>query len=237
MKLSIIMPCYNEEKTVGEILERVGKVEVNGVSKEIIFVDDGSTDDTFKIVSKLKGGIKGLNIVRHRKNRGKGSAIQTGLKHITGDIIIIQDADLEYDPRDIPRLIEPIIDGKSNAVYGTRLRMKPVFFGENKTPFLLNFFGNRFLSLITSILYGQQITDMETGYKAFSKKALNGIKLNTHSFDFEPEITSKILKRGTKILEVDIKTKPRGYLEGKKIRAFRDGLIALWALIKYKFID
>ncbi len=163
----------------------------------------------------------------HKKNRGKGAAVLTGLKAASGDILIIQDADLEYNPQDIPKLIEPIIRKKFRVVYGTRLRTKPVFFGKEKTPLLVHFFGNKFLSLITSLLYGAQISDMETCYKAFDKDVLKGVRLKSRSFDFEPEVTAKILKKGIKIHEVDIKTKPRGYADGKKLHTIRDGNIAL----------
>ncbi len=237
MKLSIVIPAYNEEKTVGEILRRVHEIDVDGVKKEIIVVDDGSSDTTVSVVSELLTLIKELTLIKHKRNRGKGVAVQTGIKNASGDIIVIQDADLEYNPKDIPKLIKPILDGKSQVVYGTRLRMKPVFFGKDKTPLLLHFFGNKFLSLLTSILYGASISDMETGYKAFHRSALQGIKLKAKSFDFEPEITAKILKKGIKIREIDIKTKPRNYGEGKKLHTFKDGFKALWALLKYRLVN
>ncbi len=237
MKLSIIIPSYNEENTIGEILSRVYGVKIDGLSREFIVVDDGSTDSSESVISNVKFPISNFKLVRHKKNKGKGAAVVTGIKSATGDIIVIQDADLEYNPADIPRLIDPIKSGKAAVVYGTRLRIKPKFSGKNKTPFLLHFYGNKFLSFVTSLLYGSKISDMETGYKAFNKKVLNGIKLKSKSFDFEPEITAKILKKGVKIMEIDIKTSPRGYDEGKKIHTFRDGWRALWTLIKYRFTD
>lgn len=237
MKLSIIIPAYNEEKTVGEILQRVLGLTLRDITKEIIVVDDGSSDKTVEIVEKLADKNRSIQLIKHGLNQGKGAAVQTGIKRAKGNIVIIQDADLEYHPSDIPNLIEPIISGKARVVYGTRLRKKPVFFGKNKTPLLLHFFGNKLLSLITTLLYGHTITDMETGYKVFAKEALDGIILRAKSFDFEPEITAKILKKRIKILELDIKTSPRGYSEGKKIHPIKDGTQALLTLIKYRFVS
>lgn len=238
MKLSILIPAYNEEKTIQEIIQRVNKeVQIPKVEKEIVVTDDGSIDSTASQVLHLQKNISEIKLIKHRKNKGKGAAIQSGIKEATGDIIVIQDADLEYNPEDIPRLVKPVLDKKALVVYGTRLRMKPTFFGKNKTPFLLHFFGNKFLSFITTLLYGYTVTDMETGYKIFDKKALNGIRLRAKSFDFEPEITAKILKKKIKIKELDIKTHPRSYKEGKKLRTFHDGFIALWTLIKYRFTN
>ena len=237
MKLSILVPAYNEEKTVATVLESLDQLELKNITKEIIVIDDGSKDKTPQILLEQKKKIPRLQVVIHKKNKGKGAAIQTGINKATGDIILIQDADLEYNPKEIPKLLKPILDKKSEVVYGTRLRVKPVIFGKEKTPLLLHFFGNKFLSLATTILYGAVITDMETGYKVFTKNALEGINLKSRSFDMEPEITAKILKKGLKILELDISTNPRGYDEGKKIRPVKDGSIALWTLIKYRFID
>lgn len=237
LKLSIIIPAYNEEKTVGQVIETLEKLSLAQLEKEIIVVNDGSYDKTPEIVKKYADKMKSLVFVSHPKNMGKGAAVQTGIKNATGDILLIQDADLEYSPSDIPKLLEPILSGKVKVVYGTRLRTQPVFFGKDKTPLLLHFFGNKFLSLVTTILYGSTISDMETGYKVFDKSVLKGIRLKAHSFDFEPEITAKILKKRIKILEVDISIKPRGYDEGKKIRPGKDGIIALWTLIKYRFTD
>ena len=226
MKLSILVPAYNEEKTVATVLESLDQLELKNITKEIIVIDDGSKDKTPQILLEQKKKIPRLQVVIHKKNKGKGA-----------DIILIQDADLEYNPKEIPKLLKPILDKKSEVVYGTRLRVKPVIFGKEKTPLLLHFFGNKFLSLATTILYGAVITDMETGYKVFTKNALEGINLKSRSFDMEPEITAKILKKGLSILELDISTNPRGYDEGKKIRPVKDGSIALWTLIKYRFID
>lgn len=237
MKLSILIPAYNEQNTILEILQKVVDVSFKDVSREIIIVDDGSKDNTLKIAKEFAQEKPFIKIIEHGKNRGKGAAVVTAIKHASGDIMIIQDADLEYDPQDIPKLIDPIVKKKYRVVYGTRLRTSPVFFGKNRTPLLAHFFGNKFLSFLTTVIYGSQISDMETCYKAFETNVLKGIKLRSRSFDLEPEITAKILKKHIKIHEVDIKTKPRGYADGKKLHTVRDGTIALWTLIKYRFTN
>lgn len=237
VKLSIIIPAYNEEKTIGIVLDKLRQIELLGIEKEIIVVDDGSKDKTSLIVKEKQKIDKNLQLISQKPNQGKGAAVVTGFGKATGDILLIQDADLEYNPEDIPKLLTPILTKKVKVVYGTRLRKKAVFFGKNRTPLPFHFIGNKFLSFITTILYGASITDMETGYKVLDKSVLNGIKLKSRSFDFEPEITAKILKKGIHILELDISTNPRGYDEGKKIRPVHDGLIALWTLLKYRIID
>lgn len=236
-KISIVIPAYNEEKTLGTVLQKVTDLKLPTYTKEIIVVDDGSADKTHKIAQDYAKDHKSVIVLKHEKNQGKGAAVVTGFEKASGDIILIQDADLEYDPKDIPMLLEPIENGKAKVVYGTRLKMKPVFFGKNRTPFLFHFFGNKFLSLTTSALYHSEITDMETGYKVFTNDSLKGIKLKAKSFDFEPEITAKILKKGIKILELEIATNPRGYDEGKKINPVTDGVAAVWTLVKYRFVD
>lgn len=236
MKLSIIVPVYNEEKTISEVLKRLGKEEIPGVEKEIIVVDDGSKDTTRKILSNLKD--KKIKVILHEKNQGKGAAVKTGIKNATGDYIIIQDADLEYHPKYIKGLTKLVLEKKAEVVYGTRLnRMPHLGKEESKHLFIIHYFGNRFLSLITSILYGQWITDMETGYKLFPKDAMRDIKLNARGFELEPEITSKLLRKGYKIKEIPITVIPRGYEDGKKLNTARDGLKALWYLLKYRFTD
>ncbi len=232
MKLSILIPVFNEEKTILEIIKRVKKANVPGFEKEIIVVNDGSTDSTSL---KLKN-VNNIRLITKSVNEGKGRAIKEAIAKASGDYIIIQDADLEYNPDDIKKLTRRLKDAK--VVYGTRLNRLPNFSRDERTPlFLLHYLGNRFLSLLISILYGQWITDMETCYKLFPRKSLKGIKLSSRGFDFEPEITSKLLKAGFKILEVPITTKPRGYKEGKKLNTIRDGSIALWTLLKYRFVD
>lgn len=234
MKLSIIVPVYNEEKTILQVLSNLDKLSISSVSKEVIVVDDGSTDSTREKLKKVKIA----RVILHEKNLGKGQAVKTGIKNATGDYIIIQDADLEYDPNYIKTLVKPILNKQAKVVYGTRLKRLPHLSKEERRfQFLLHYFGNRFLSLVTSLLYGQWITDMETCYKLFPKHALNGVKLNARGFEFEPEITAKLMKKGFKIVEIPITTKPRGYEEGKKLHTVRDGTKALWNLLKYRVSD
>lgn len=238
MKLSIIIPVYNEEKTIAESLRRVGSIEIPGIIKEIIVVDDGSTDATTSIISNFKIQDSRFKFLRHKKNQGKGTAVRTGIKNATGDYLIIQDADLEYHPKYIPSLLKPIRDGKTEVVYGTRLKRWPNLSRDERTlHFLIHYLGNKFLSFITSILYGQWITDMETCYKLFTKKAFSDIRLVARGFEFEPEITVKFLKRRYRIWEVPISTNPRGYDQGKKLNTIKDGALAFWTLLKYRFID
>lgn len=234
-KLSIITPAYNEEGTLAEMIGRVLKVNFP-LPREIIIVDDGSQDATGKIAQDLARKNKDVKFFAHAKNSGKGSAVRTGISKATGDHIVVQDADLEYDPNDMLRMISEVENGAS-VVYGSRLTQAPVLFGKNRTPILLHYFGNKFLSLITSLLYRAWITDMETCYKLFPKSALAGVTLRARGFELEPEITAKLLKRGHKIKEIPITTKPRSFEEGKKLNTFRDGYKALLALVKYRFTD
>jgi dolichol-phosphate mannosyltransferase len=252
MKLSILIPAFNEEKTIREILSRVSSVDLGDIKTEILVIDDGSTDGTSSVLSNIsrsnrdpewklpsgKSQMPNVKYIKHKKNMGKGAAVVTGIKNATGDYIIIQDADLEYNPKYIVKLVQPIISGKANVVYGTRLKQLPSFTGHLSAPlFVVHYFGNRFLSLVTSALYGQWLTDMETCYKLFPKKAMKNIRIRSRGFDFEPEITAKLLKRHYKILELPISTIPRGYGEGKKLHTVRDGIKALWTLVKYRFAN
>lgn len=240
VKLSIIIPVFNEENTISEVIRRISSLKLVGIEKEIIVVDDGSTDATASEIRSRsnRDEIRDLKIFRHAKNLGKGEAVRTGIEHSTGDYIVIQDADLEYDPNDIKKLIKPIVNGDATIVYGTRLKRLPNFARDERTPrFLLHYLGNKFLSFLTSVLYGQWITDMETCYKVFPKKAIDKITLKSKRFDFEPEITAKLLKKSYTVFEVPIFTNPRGYNEGKKLNTFKDGTIALWTLLKYRFFD
>lgn len=238
MKLSIIIPVFNEEKTVDLILEKVYKVKIKNIEKQIIVINDGSTDDTEKIVKEIIRNKKEIRLISHKKNQGKGSAVKTGIKMATGDYILIQDADLEYDPQQYEKLLTPILENKTKVVYGTRLKRLPnLKRDENNFRFLLHYIGNKALSLLTSILYKQWITDMETCYKIFPKNDIKNIRLNSKGFEFEPEITAKLLKSGLKIYEVPITTTPRNYKEGKKLNTIRDGVKAVKALIKYRFTN
>ncbi|MCF7861667.1 glycosyltransferase family 2 protein [Candidatus Woesearchaeota archaeon] len=231
--LSIIIPVYNEKENLLKILCKVEESDVLGLQKEIVLVDDCSTDGTRELLKKLKH-----KVILHRKNGGKGRALRTGFKHARGDIILIQDADLEYDPVDYPKLLKPILDKKTNIVYGTRFYSQKGHLKENRhMTYRLHFFGNYILTLLTNILYNSNITDMETCYKVFTKNALLSIpKLKARRFDFEPEITSKFLKNGSKIIEVPIKYYSRDFSEGKKI-TWKDGVKAAYYLIYYRLFD
>lgn len=238
MKLSIVMPVFNEEKTIAQVIDNVYSVKFDDITREIIIVDDGSTDKSLAEIKKTIPGKKNVKLIAVGKNQGKGAAVASGIEEATGDYVVIQDADLEYDPHYIKDLIKPILNRKAKVVYGTRLNRFPhLDKEEKKARFLLHYFGNRFLSLVTSVLYGAWITDMETCYKLFPAKAGKSFKLKSKKFDFEPEITAKLLKSGYKIMELSITTKPRSYEEGKKLRTFHDGSIALWTLLKYRFTN
>lgn len=228
--LSIIIPVYNECHTIREILEKVeGATLPHGVQREIIIVDDGSSDGTRDILKTLP---KHIEIILHERNRGKGRAVKTGFAAATGDIIIIQDADLEYDPRDYTAVVTPILEGKAKVVYGSRRLCK-----ENKQYSGISFFmGGILLSWLTTILYFQRITDEPTCYKVFSKDIIETLKIENDKFAWEPEITAKILKRGFGILEVPIRYYPRDKKHGKKIN-WKDGVSAIWTLLKYRVVN
>ena len=229
-KLSIIIPAYNEAATIRELLLRVRSVELPGMVREIILIDDGSTDETPELISEEKktGDIR---IITHPANLGKGAAVRTGLRAAEGDIIIIQDADLEYDPDDYPKLLAPILAARTDVVYGTR-------FGEGrpKSMSLLSFAANKFLAGTTNLLYRSRISDMETCYKVFRRDVVGEMKLECKRFDFEPEITAKILKRGLGITEIPISYAGRCVKRGKKI-SWRDGIAAIRVLVKYRVAD
>ncbi len=224
--LSVIMPVYNERETLTEILAQVRAVDLE---KEIVVIDDGSTDGTRDVLreEEKKGDLK---VFYHQVNRGKGAAVRTGLEHACGDFIIIQDADLEYDPRDYHKLLKPILEGQAEVVYGSR------FMESGETMFFLQALGNRIVTLVTNVLYGTALSDMETCYKAFRTEVIKAIPLRSRRFELEPEITAKLLKRGYRIHEVPISYQGREYHEGKKL-TWRDGITALWTLIKYRFVD
>ncbi len=225
MKLSILIPIYNERATILEIVKRVQAVPFE---KEIIAVDDGSTDGTRELLPQIEQ--EGVIVLRHDRNQGKGAAIRTALTRATGDIIVIQDADLEYDPRDYGQLIQPIEEGRVKVVYGSR------FLGARMAMFFWHMLANKMLTLMTNILYDAILSDMETGYKAFRADVIKSIPFRSRRFEFEPEITAKVLKRGNRIYEVPISYYGREYSEGKKI-GMRDGFVAIWTLLKYRFVD
>ena len=226
-KLSVIVPIFNERNTVVEIMRRMRSVELP-IEREFILVDDGSSDGTPQVLAQL--GDSTVRVVKHSANRGKGAAIRTGLEHVTGDLVLIQDADLEYDPEDWPKLLAPIFRGKATVVYGSR------FTGERRNMLFLHWMGNRMLSLMTNVLYNTTLSDMETCYKLFDRRVLEGITIRSDRFDFEPEITAKILRKGVRIYEVPISYTGREFHEGKKI-TWRDGFAALVALVKFRFVN
>ncbi|WP_038040572.1 glycosyltransferase family 2 protein [Thermorudis peleae] len=227
-RLSILIPVYNEERTVAELLRRVQSVELP-LERELVVVDDGSTDGTRAVLSALSPDIPEMRLIFHPVNRGKGAAVRTALEAATGDILLIQDADLEYDPRDYPALLRPILEGRSQVVYGSR------FLGEHKAMYFWHAVGNRFLTLVTNLLYDTTLTDMETGYKVFTAEVAQHIALRSERWGFDPEITAQILRRGYRIYEVPISYNGREYWEGKKI-TWRDGVTVLLTLLRYRFL-
>jgi len=227
MRLSVIIPCYNEKDTVAKVIERVRKV---GLAHEIVVVDDGSTDGTREVLDGIdrQGDLK---VIHHPYNQGKGAAVRTGFNAAIGEILLIQDADLEYDPRDYPVLLRPIEEGIAQVVYGSRF-----LGGPRKAMFFWNMVANRTLTFITNLLYNAILSDMETCYKVFRAEVIKGIPLRSRRFDFEPEVTAKVLKRGYRIYEVPISYNGREWNEGKKI-SWKDGVIALWILLRYRVTD
>jgi len=225
--LSVVIATYNEEKTLETILKQVEAVKIAGVEKEIVIVDDGSTDKTREILKKLESKFR---IFYHPRNIGKGAAIRTGFFHSQGDFIIIQDADLEYDPREYQRVLQPLIDGRADVVYGSR------FIGSepHRVMYFWHYIGNRFLTLLSNIFTGMNLTDMEVCYKSFTKEALEKIMpvLQSNRFGIEPEITARLATAKLRIYEVGVSYYGRSYTEGKKIN-WKDGLAAIWHIIKF----
>jgi glycosyltransferase involved in cell wall biosynthesis len=225
MKLSVLIPAFNEVHTISTILQRVATAPVD-LEKEIIVVDDGSTDGTREILKSCAD----ITVIFHNQNAGKGAAVRTGLEYITGDIVIIQDADLEYSPRDYPVLLDPILQGDADATYGSRF-----LGGPHRVLFFWHYVANRFLTLLSNMLSDLNLTDMETGYKAFRAEVLKTIRLQSDRFGFEPEITAKVARQGCRLYEVPISYHGRDYTAGKKI-TWHDGLAALWHIIKYNIL-
>jgi glycosyltransferase involved in cell wall biosynthesis len=226
-KLSIIVPVYNEQNTIDEILKRIVSVSLPGWPKEIIVVDDGSTDRTKKI---LKSWEKKVCVIYQERNEGKGSALSIGFRKAAGDVILVQDADLEYSPKDYPILLAPFDNSQVDVLYGSR------FLGPHLSTMFMYAQGNKFVTLVTNLLFNTNITDMETGYKVFRRRVLDGITIRAKRFDVEPELTAKVLKKGCQIYEVPISYYGRKFAEGKKL-TWRDGVVALWTLIKYRFVN
>jgi len=227
MKLSVIIPVYNEVESIGEILKRVRAAKL---AHEIIVVDDGSLDGTRAVLEKVDGKAK-VRVILHEKNQGKGAAVRSGLAAARGDVLLIQDADLEYDPRDYASLLKPIQEGVADVVYGSRF-----LGGPRRAAMFWHMVANQMLTLMTNVLYDTILSDMETGYKVFRHKVIEGMVLRARRFDFEPEFTAKVLKRHYRIYEVPISFNPRDYSQGKKI-GLADAFAAVWTLLKYKFME
>jgi len=228
-KLSVIIPVYNERGTLEEVLARVARAPME---KEVVVVDDGSDDGSREILERLSqdaGPSDRVRVFFHDRNQGKGAAVRTGIAQATGDWILIQDADLEYDPQDYPVLLAPLLEGRADVVYGSRF-----LGGAHRTRYLQHYLANRFLTFVSNRMTGLKLSDMETGYKVFRRDVLDGIRLRSNRFEFEPEITAKVARRGYRIFEVPISYNSRSYQEGKKI-TWIDGVKALWALFRYRF--
>lgn len=228
MKASVVIPVYNEVKTIEEIVSRVQAVTLE---QEIIIVDDSSTDGTREKLKVISQNCENIKVLYHDHNQGKGAALRTGFESAVGDIIIIQDADLEYDPREYPKLLEPILDGRADVVYGSRF-----LGGTHRVLYFWHYVGNKFLTLMSNALTNLNLTDMETCYKVFKRQILENITLKSNHFGFEPEFTMKVAKNGYRIYEVPISYSGRNYSEGKKI-TWKDGIVAIFTMLRFRFFD
>jgi len=230
MRLSIIIPAYNEEATITRTIERVKAVSLPGVDKEIIVIDDASRDNTAQILQKLQD----IKVVSHKVNQGKGSAVKSGLLEATGDVVLIQDADLEYDPGEYPRLLAPIQAGFADVVYGSRFMGG----GPHRVYYLHHYFANRFLTVLSNLFSGIYLSDMETCYKVFTKDVVDSFKnkLKSRRFGIEPELTARIARGNWRVYEVGISYHGRTYNEGKKIN-WKDGLAAIWHIVYFNILD
>ena len=224
--LSVVMPVYNERHTIEEIVRRVHDVPLR---TELIVVDDGSTDGTREILARLQAEL-GFRLLLQERNQGKGAALRRGFQEVAGDLVVIQDADLEYSPEEYPQLIELICSGRADVVYGSR------FLGRHRVFMFSHYLGNRIVTLLANVLYNTMLTDMETCYKVLRADVVRGLDLKSNGFGIEPEMTAKIFKRGHRVYEIPITYDGRGYEQGKKI-TWRDGVVALWVLLKYRFTD
>lgn len=246
MRLSVIMPVYNERATLEEVVQRVRNVNLTvsvagdnpllqepmTLEREIVIVDDGSTDGTREVLDRWRAAPPpDMQIIYHEKNQGKGAALRTGFQNATGDVFVVQDADLEYDPRDYVKLLEPLLEGRAPVVYGSRF-----LGGPRSAMSLTHTLGNKFVTIVTNLLYGTALSDMETCYKCFRRDVIDGMRLNSRAFEIEPELTAKILKRGYDIFEVPISYNGRTFHEGKKLD-WRDGFIAVRTLLRYRFTE
>ncbi len=225
LKLSIIIPVFNERETLPQILDQIQKLPYQ---TEIIIVDDGSTDGTRNFINNLND--PDIQILLHENNMGKGAAVRTAQPHVSGDFVIIQDADLEYQPEEYPKLLAPLISGQADVVYGSR------FIGSHRAYYFWSFLANKFLNLLCNLLYNTILSDMECGYKVFRTNIFKNIRIRSNRFDLEPELTAKVFKQNLKVVEVPITYFGRIYDEGKKI-TWKDFLPAVWALIKYRCVD